>query len=62
MGSKPYKVQVTIVMMVVLCVVSDMMKVYRENKWKYIVSDELLPGDLVSIGEYCSGIYSRANW
>lgn len=29
------------------------MKVYRENKWKYIISDELLPGDLVSIGEFC---------
>jgi len=25
-------------------------QVYRENKWKCIMSDQLLPGDLVSIG------------
>ena len=34
------------------CVVINKVKVYRENKWKYIVSDELLPGDIVSIGKY----------
>ena len=27
-------------------------QVYRENKWKYIMSDELLPGDLLSIGNH----------